>query len=67
METVFKYQIGDILVSKISGFEGIVVGRVEHMNGVIQYLITPQRLKPDGSEINSEWIDEGILIKIGIS
>ena len=49
--------LGDKVKDKITGFEGIVISKVIHINGCVRYEVKPQVLK-DGKTIESEWIDE---------
>lgn len=49
--------LGDRVKDKITGFEGIAISKVIHINGCIRYEVKPQGLK-DGKTIESEWIDE---------
>ena len=53
-------KLGDIAKDNVSGFTGIVVGRVEYLSGYIQLQLQPKGLK-DGVPIGPQWIDEGQL------
>lgn len=50
-------RMGQKVRSIVSGFTGIVTGRVEYINGCVQYVVEP-RVKEDGSRIDSQWVDE---------
>lgn len=50
-------RMGQKVRSIVSGFTGIVTGRVEYINGCVQYVVVP-RVKEDGSTIDVQWIDE---------
>jgi len=54
--------LGDTVTDTITGFTGIVVGRVEYLTGCIQFEVQPKGLK-DGVPINPKWIDE---VRLGI-
>lgn len=48
--------LGQTVRDSISGFEGIVTGRVEYITGCNQVLVGPKT--KDGALIRSEWFDE---------
>lgn len=52
-----KTQLGVKVADRITGFSGIVTGRVEYITGCNQCLVAP-RVKEDGALIDSQWIDE---------
>lgn len=54
-------KLGNKVKDEITGFEGIVISKVIHINGCVRYEVKSQKLK-DGKTIESEWIDEGQLI-----
>lgn len=43
---------------KVTGFEGIITGKIYYMYGCSQYLLTPS-VDKDGKKQNGEWFDEG--------
>ncbi len=49
---------------KITGFEGIIVGRVQYLFGCNQYLLVPP-VKSDGTLVEGQWFDEGRIEVIG--
>lgn len=51
-------QLGDRVKDSISGFSGIAQGHALYRFGCAQFLITPEKLKEDGSELGSSWFDE---------
>jgi hypothetical protein len=55
--------LGSRVRDKITGFEGIVMGRTEYYNGCIQYGVQPLDLK-DGRPQKYEWIDEAQLVVV---
>ena len=57
-------ELGIKVKDKITGFEGVVTGYVEYLSGCNQALVAP-RVKEDGSLIDSEWIDEQRLDRVG--
>jgi hypothetical protein len=48
--------IGRTVRDKVTGFSGIVVGRVEYLTGCNQLLVQPKVL--DGKMVESAWLDE---------
>ena len=62
--TEFKHELGKVGRDIITGFEGIIIGRAEHLTGCNQYGIAPKTLK-DGVRIQTEWFDEGRIEIVG--
>lgn len=61
-----KIKLGDKVKDKITGFEGIVISRIEYLNGCIQFGVKA-RVKNAAlkeaeyiDEKQLKWIDEGI-------
>lgn len=50
-------QLGQTVKDKITGFSGIVTGRVEYLTGCNQLLVAPP-VKDDGAFRDSQWFDE---------
>jgi hypothetical protein len=50
-------QNGQKVKDLVTGFEGIVTGRVEYLTGCNQVLVTP-RVKDGGDAIEARWFDE---------
>lgn len=59
----FKFELGDRLRDRVSGYEGICDMRGECLNGCLRYSLQAG-LKEDGSMKEGYWIDEGQLEKI---
>ncbi len=49
---------------KITGFKGIITGRIDYLYGCSQYCLNPP-LDKDGKKQNIEWFDEGRIEIIG--
>ncbi len=49
--------LGQTVKDKITGFSGIVTGRVEYLTGCNQLLVAPP-VKDDGGFRDSQWFDE---------
>mgnify|MGYP001557762942 CR=1 FL=1 len=55
-----KIELGQKVQDVITGFEGVVTGRVAYISGCKQNLVAP-RIKPDGTLAESQWFDEDRL------
>lgn len=51
-------KLGDLVRDRISGFEGIVIGRTEWLYGCVRLAIAPQALDKDGKPGETAHIDE---------
>lgn len=49
----------------ITGFEGIIIGKVTYITGCDQYLLQPK--VKDGAHVESRWIDEGRLQVVDVT
>lgn len=54
---MFKFNLGDEVEDNITAFGGVVVARIEYLNGCIRYEVQPKKLK-DGKAIETAFIDE---------
>lgn len=59
-----EFVFGNILRDKVTGFEGMYVGKCEYMTGCTQLRLQP-KVKPDGSYVEGLWLDEGKIELIG--
>ena len=57
-----KVGLGSLVRDKITGFEGIVMGRTEYLTGCAHVGIHPRGLTNEGSIPGWEWIDETRVI-----
>lgn len=63
------FELGQRLRDKVTGFEGIAVSRIEHLNGCTQYGVSG-KVDKDGKMIDSyyidhaqlEFVDEGVTV-----
>jgi hypothetical protein len=62
---LFLHELGIEVKDKITGFQGIVVVRSQHMFGCNTYGVMPQALK-DGKRIDTDWFDEGRLERVSM-
>ena len=58
-----KFELGEILKDKITGFEGIVLGRTEYFTGCNHYGLQSESLK-NGKPRGWEWVDETRLMHV---
>lgn len=54
---MFKFENGDVVRDKISGFEGIIIARVDWLYGCKRYTVQTRGLK-DGKPIETQGFDE---------
>lgn len=61
----FKFDLGETVRDKVSGFEGIVVTRGDHVSGCDSYGVQTKTLK-DGAPQDLKWFDEPRLEAINV-
>lgn len=49
--------LGSQVIDIVTRLEGIVVAKLEYLNGCIRYEVQPQGLTKDGDPKSSKWID----------
>ncbi len=68
--SVHKFTLGQRVRCMVTNYEGILINRIEHLNGCVQYCVKPQvdpekpHERPDGHYIDDEQlelVDQGIL------
>lgn len=57
----FKFGLGDQVKDRVSGFTGIVTGRIEYFTGCLAYQVTPEALNKDGEPHKSSVLNENGL------
>lgn len=50
-------EMGATAKDKITGFAGIVIGRIEYQNGCVQYQLQPTGMH-EGKPLEAQWFDE---------
>ena len=55
--------LGKMARDKVTGFEGVIIGRLNYLFGCAQYCLSPRAVKNELK--NSEWFDEGRIEVIG--
>ena len=58
--SAFIFGLGVKVKCKITGFEGLVVAKADHITGCNTYGVKT-KMDKDGKLINAEWFDEGVL------
>lgn len=51
-------KLGQTAKDRITGIEGVVLGRAEYITGCNQVLVQPTAKKADGDVLESRWFDE---------
>lgn len=49
--------LGLTVTDKITGFTGLVIGKVDYLTGCSQLLVQPNKLTSDDNVIESRWFD----------
>lgn len=62
----FKFNNGDRVRCFVTGFEGIVTGRADYLNGCVSYCVKP-RVGDDKKMPEGAWLDEPQLELIAAS
>lgn len=62
---MFKFEKGVKVKDIITGFNGVITGRCDHITGCNTYGINPQKLDSNGKPIEAQWFDENRLKVIG--
>jgi len=60
---MFKFELGEILKDKITGFQGVAMARTEYFTDCVHYGICQQSLN-NGKPGDWEWFDETRIIKV---
>lgn len=62
--TKFKFDLGQEAMDKVTGFKGIILGRIEYLFGCNQYGLVP-KVNKEGKIGDTNWFDEGRIEIIG--
>jgi hypothetical protein len=57
------FNLGKEAKDKVTGFEGIIIGKITYLYGCNQYGISPKA--KDGKVLDTNWFDEGRIEIIG--
>jgi hypothetical protein len=60
----FKYEMGDVVKDRISGFKGTVIGQYVYNTGCKHYGVAPLKVSNEGKILETENLDETRLILI---
>ncbi len=58
---MFKFELGQKVKERITGFKGVIVARSQYMTGCNRYGVQSQKLKHDGKPLEWEYFDEDLL------
>ena len=58
--SVFQFELGAFARDRVTGFEGVIIGRVEYLTGCVQYSVAPKAKNNEFKE--SQWFDESRLM-----
>lgn len=61
----FKFELKAKAKDMITGFSGIIMGRIDYATGCRQYLINPGKIGKEGAPMESQWFDEDRIMLIG--
>jgi hypothetical protein len=53
-----RVPLGCVAKDRITGFEGLVIGKHQYLTGCNKVTIQPMKLDKDGKPIESQWFDE---------
>ena len=60
---MFKFSMGIEVKSNVSGFQGVITSRAEHLNGCNRYWIQP-KVGKDKKHPDGIWLDEIELVPL---
>lgn len=58
----FRFELGEVLKDKVTGFKGVVRSRADYLTGCNRYALQPRQLKDDGKPREWTWFDEDELV-----
>jgi hypothetical protein len=59
-----EIQLGDRVKDTTTGFTGIAGAHALYRFGCAQFLVTPEKIKEDGSLLDSQWFDEQRIVLV---
>lgn len=64
-EGIFKFEKGEVLRDRLTGYEGVVVARTDYITGCARYSLQPRILAKDTGR-PQDWttFDEGMLERV---
>lgn len=63
--TSFKFELGEVLKDKITGFTGVVMVRSQYLTGCLHYGLQSRKIGEKGKTSDWEHFDENRLVSIG--
>ena len=64
--TNWKFELGEILEDKVTGYQGVVMARAEYFTDCVHYGLCARAAK-EGKLPDWQWLDETRLVSIGQS
>lgn len=61
----FKFDVGQEVKDKVSGYQGIIMGRSQYLTGCNRYSIQNRKLTKEGKPADWQTFDEDVLIFVG--
>jgi len=58
--TIWKFQLGEKVKDRVTGFKGTITARIEYLNGCLQYCVEP-KVGKEGKMEKAQYVDEGQL------
>ena len=62
--TMFKFDLGQKVKDKVTGFSGVVVCRADYMTGCVRYSVQSKKLSKEGKPQDWQVFDEDQLIDL---
>ena len=58
-----RFELGEVLMDKVTGFQGVAMGRTDYYTDCTHYGLCSRQLK-DGKPLGWEWFDETRLVRV---
>ena len=60
-------ELGSIVKDSVTGFQGLAVSRYDHLFGVPEIKIQPQRLEDSGKPADAIWFEESRVVEVRVN
>ena len=60
-------ELGSIVKDSVTGFQGLAVSRYDHLFGVPEIKILPQRLEDNGKPAEAIWFEESRVVEVRVN
>ena len=61
----FKFDLGDVVKDKITGFKGVIMCQSRYLTGCNRYALQSQQLNNEGKPVDWQYFDEDNLLMDG--